>query len=142
DIDMAKNIISKEAEFVEADNKYDEIEIDFMGGEPLMNFKMIKGIVEWLEEGAIKIPWICSGTTNGTLLTEELKNWLREHKESLVLCASYDGTSKMQSANRGTETRSIDLDFFHELWPNQPFHMTISKETLPTLAEGILYQCH
>lgn len=27
-----------------------------MGGEPLMNFSLIKDVVEWLESGAINVP--------------------------------------------------------------------------------------
>ena len=138
DIDLAKNIISCEAQFVQESKDYDELEIDFMGGEPFMNFPLIKEVVEWLENGEINVPWICSATTNGTLLTDEIKSWLREHKETFVPGASYDGNSKMQSTNRGTEKHNIDLAFFHELWPFQELHMTISKETLPTLAEGVL----
>ena len=57
----------------------------------------------------------------------------------MILGVSYDGTSKMQSKNRGTDRYDIDLDFFHALWPEQTFQMTISKETLPFLAEGVLH---
>lgn len=135
---LAKDIISREAQFVSESDSFDEMTIDFMGGEPFMNFPLIKEIVEWLETGAISVPWVCFATTNGTLLTDEIKDWLRKHKNSLVLGASYDGSSKMQSTNRGTERHNIDLAFFHELWPFQPLHMTISKETLPLLAQGVL----
>lgn len=138
DVNLAKEIILREAQFVKESNQFDELEIDFMGGEPFMNFPLIKGIVEWLEMGVIDVPWICFATTNATLLTNEIKNWLREHKNTINLGASYDGTSKMQSANRATDKYNLDLAFFHELWPHQPLHMTISKETLPMLAEGVL----
>lgn len=137
-IDLAKEIITREDLFVKNSDQFDELEIDFMGGEPFMNFPLIKDVVEWLETGVIDVPWICFATTNGTLLTDEIKAWLREHKKSITLGASYDGTGKMQSTNRGTDKYNLDLAFFHELWPNQPLHMTISKETLPTLAEGVL----
>lgn len=138
DINLAKKIILREAQFVKESEQFDELEIDFMGGEPLMNFPLIEEVVEWLETGVIDIPWICFASTNGTLLTDEIKAWLREHKNSINLGASYDGTGKMQSTNRGTNKHNIDLEFFHEVWPGQPLHMTISKETLPTLAEGVL----
>ena len=138
DTDLAKEIILREAQFVSDSDTFDELEIDFMGGEPFMNFPLIKSVVEWLEQGVISVPWICFATTNGTLLTDEIKAWLREHKTSINLGASYDGTVKMQSTNRGTDKYKLDLEFFREVWPNQPLHMTISKETLPTLAEGVL----
>lgn len=136
--DLAKEIILREAQFVKESQDFDELEIDFMGGEPFMNFPLIKDVVEWLELGVIDVPWICFATTNGTLLTDEIKNWLREHKQSFVVGASYDGNNKMQSTNRGTDKHNIDLAFFHELWSNQSLRMTISKETLPMLAEGVL----
>ena len=138
DLDLAKEIISREARFVNESDDFDELEIDFMGEEPLMNFPLIKNVVEWLENDAIAVPWICFATTNGTLLTDEIKNWLREHKNNINLGASYDGTIKMQSTNRGTDKYNLDLAFFRELWSYQPLHMTISKETLPNLAEGVL----
>ena len=137
-VDLAKKIILKEAQFVKDSQNFDEMEIDFMGGEPFMNFPLIKEIVEWLEGGVINIPYVCFATTNGTLLTDEIKNWLREHKNTFVAGASYDGNSEMQSTNRGTDKYNLDLDFFNELWSYQPFHMTISKETLPNLAQGVL----
>ncbi|MBR1805099.1 MAG: radical SAM protein [Selenomonadaceae bacterium] len=136
--DLAKEIILREAQFVSESDTFDELEIDFMGGEPFMNFPLIKSVVEWLEQGVISVPWICFATTNGTLLTDEIKAWLREHKDNFILGASYDGTVKMQSTNRGTDKYKLDLDFFREVWSTQPLHMTISKETLPTLAEGVL----
>lgn len=136
--DLAKEIILREAQFVKDSDDFDELEIDFMGGEPFMNFPLIKEIVEWLEGGVIDIPFICFATTNATLLTDEIKHWLRKHKHIINLGASYDGNSQMQSTNRGTDKHNIDLEFFKELWPNQGLHMTISKETLPTLAEGVL----
>ena len=137
-ISLAKDIIFKEAQMVAESDKFDEIQIDFMGGEPLMNFPLIKEIVEWLEDGAIAVPWICFTSTNATLIDNNIKQWLKEHRQSIVLGVSYDGTSKMQSKNRGTDHYDIDLDFFHKLWPTQTFQMTISKETLPYLANGVL----
>jgi len=136
-VDLAKEIILREAQFVKDSPDFDELEIDFMGGEPFMNFPLIKEIVEWLETGVIDIPFVCFATTNATLLTDEIKNWLHEHKQTINLGASYDGNTKMQSTNRGTDKHNIDLEFFKELWPNQSMHMTISKETLPDLAEGV-----
>lgn len=138
DVNLAKEIILRESQFVKESKDFDEMEIDFMGGEPFMNFPLIKEVVEWLETGVIDVPWICFATTNGTLLTDEIKAWLRKHKNNIILSASYDGNSKMQYANRRTDRHKIDLAFFHELWSNQHLHMTISKETLPTLAEGVL----
>ena len=48
ELELAKKIISKEAIFVEESSEFDELEIDFMGGEPFMNFPLIRAVVEWL----------------------------------------------------------------------------------------------
>lgn len=138
DVSLAKSIIIREAEMVAHSDKFDELQIDFMGGEPLLNFDLIREIVEWLESDAIPVPWICFATTNAPLLTDERKDWFSKHSTSITLGASYDGTGSMQSINRGTDKFVIDLDFFHQLWPEQSFQMTISKETLPNLADGVL----
>lgn len=137
--EQAKQIIINEAEMVANSSEYDELQIDFMGGEPLMNFTLIKNIVEWLETDVISVPWICFATTNATLLDDKRKEWFKEHSTSISLGASYDGTGNMQSKNRGTDKYRIDLDFFHETWPFESFQMTISKDTLPNLAEGVLF---
>ena len=136
--ELAKEIILKEIDFVKKSDKFDEIQIDFMGGEPLMNFELIKQVVEWLEDLKPEVPYICFATTNGTLLNEERKRWFREHKDEICLGASYDGTEEMQQANRHTGKGKIDLDFFHELWPYQGLHMTVSKSSLNTLHDGLV----
>ncbi len=135
---LAKEIIQKEVEYVRNSSDYDALEVDFMGGEPMTNFSLIKEVVEWAENQDFNIPLIFFLTTNATLFDDETKEWFRNHKNSIVAGASYDGTEEMQIANRATEKSAIDLEFFHNTWPFQEFHMTISKESLPNLANGIL----
>ncbi len=137
-VDMAKSLILREAERVRTDPMFEELQVDFLGGEPFMNFPLIREIVEWLDANPLPVPFICFGSTNGTLLDDDRKNWLRKYKDLVCFSASYDGSTEMQRTNRGTTQGSVDLEFFHELWPTQGFQMTISKETLPHLAEGIL----
>lgn len=135
---LAKEIILREVEFVKQNSKYDGLEIDLMGGEPMMNYPLIQELVEWAESGAIDIPYIFFITSNGTLFDDERKAWFEAHKRNIVVGVSYDGTTEMQRKNRKTDDYRIDREFFHNTWPFQEFHMTISKETLPHLAEGIL----
>ncbi|HBE77525.1 MAG TPA: hypothetical protein DDW65_07040 [Firmicutes bacterium] len=135
--DLAKSLIMKEAELVQNDPRFDELEIDFMGGEPLMNFELIKRIIEWLAAEPFPVPFICFASTNGTLLDEERKAWFKKYRDLVWLGASYDGSDEMQRKNRGTEERTVDFSFFHETWPIQGFKLTVSKESLPHLAAGI-----
>lgn len=136
--ETAKKILQDEFALVENSADYDEIEIDFMGGEPFMNFTLIKQVVEWLERDPPPVPYICFATTNGTLVHKH-ERWLRAHSGSFRLGGSYDGTAKMQQTNRGTGRKFYDnTKLLHDLYPDQGFHMVISKETLPSLADGVL----
>ena len=45
----------------------------------------------------------------------------------------------MHLMNRGCSSEDIDLDFFRLTWPDQPVKMTVSRETLPSLAAGIIH---
>lgn len=136
--DLAKAILLAEFESVANGDKFDEIEIDFMGGEPLMNFPLIKRLVEWLESDSPPVPYVCFASTNGTLLDEDMKRWFERHKSSICLGLSYDGDASIQATNRGEKTTGIDYAFFRRLWPRQSFKFTISKEGLPNLAQAFI----
>lgn len=136
--ELAKELILRECKVVQDDPRFHELEIDLMGGEPMMNFDLIKQLVEWAETNPLPVPYIFFIVTNGTLFDRERKEWFRKYKDVITVGVSYDGTPEMQRKNRDTAKDSIDMDFFHGTWPEQWFHMTISQETLPYLAEGIL----
>ena len=66
-------------------------EIDFFGGEPLLNWDVVKQTVEYIESIQEKHNKIfkLTLTTNGMLLTQDKIDYVNEHKMSLVL--SLDG---------------------------------------------------
>lgn len=138
DATLAKTIIFSEIALVQSSENFERLEIHFIGGEPFMNFPLIKDIVEWLDNLKPNIPIIASCSTNGTLVDDSNKNWLRDHMGLFHVILSYDGDFKMQRRNRHTEQTQIDVQFFIDTWPDYSCHMTISKETLPTLAHGVL----
>ncbi len=75
-------------------------EIDFFGGEPLINFRTVKAVTEYVrqrERDTGKI-FKLTLTTNGILLDEKISAWLNENKISLVL--SLDGRKKIHDAMR------------------------------------------
>ena len=91
---------------------YEAFEVQFMGGEPLLVFPLIQEVSEWL--------WVQSFQkkmktlfvpTNGTLLNEEMKDWLVKNK-SRFSRASDDGPKSMQKLSMKQE---------------QAFQTTISK---------------
>ena len=137
--EMAISVLKKELALVrQSGGKFKEHEVEFMGGEPMMNFDLIKKVVLWMKANAGDIPWISFCSTNGTLVTDEIKPWLTANRSSFVMGLSYDGDCEMQTSNRGTQRLAIDVEFFIKTWPRQNMHMTVSRETLPRLARGIV----
>ena len=138
DVALAKEIVLSEIRLVEASDIFQRLEVHFIGGEPFMNFPLIRTVVEWLEGMNLSFPVICSCSTNGTLVDESNKQWLRQHRRMLHVILSYDGDFEMQKKNRHTTEYQVDVRFFIDTWPEYSCHMTISKETLPNLAQGVL----
>lgn len=115
------------------------VEISFIGGEPLLEFDLIKRIVEYIEQKYSNENYICYATTNGTLLNDERKKWLREHRDKIVLGLSIDGAPRSHNYNRCNSFDLIDIDFFKTTWPNQGVKMTISEYSLGHLAENLIF---
>lgn len=116
-----------------------EIEIGFIGGEPLLEFELIKQIVYYTCSKPKNEKYIFYATTNGTMLTDDMKKWFIEHKECFVLGLSLDGARDTHNYNRSNSFDKIDLKFFQQNWPNQGIKMTLSEYSLNHLAENIKY---
>lgn len=135
DVEKCKEII---AEYLNMDD-YEEVEIDFFGGEPFMEFDTIKTVCEWVWSQKWKNKYIFFATTNGVLVHGEIKEWLREHKQYFWVSLSLDGTRESHNKNRSNSFDKIDLAFFKECWPTQTVKMTISKETVDSIYDNITY---
>ena len=122
-----------------ANDGYDEVVIDFFGGEPFSEFELIKNCFEYICNNSWNKKWICFATTNGTLLNSNMKSWLTENKDRFWCSLSIDGTPKMHNINRCNSFEKIDLNFFQKNWPKQPVKMTISSDTLNNLTNGVKY---
>ena len=134
-LDIAKNAIEEAFN----DSSYDEVEIDFFGGEPFADFKNMKHICEWIWQKQWPKPFIVFATTNGTMVHGAIKDWVRKNSHRFILGVSIDGTPDMHNLNRNNSFAQIDLNFFSSLWPFQSAKMTISRLTIPNLAEGVIY---
>lgn len=78
------------------------LEVDFFGGEPLMNFDVVKELVKYgreLEKEYNK-KFRFTITTNGVLLDEEKMNFINENMNNIVL--SLDGRKEINDAMRTT----------------------------------------
>lgn len=134
--ETAKRIIDKE---LTKQDGYEEVIIELFGGEPFLEFELIKKIHNYIFQNKWNKKVLCFTTTNGTVVHNEIKEWLEKNKKTMWVALSLDGTKEMHDINRCNSFDKIDIDFFKETWEGQTCKMTVSKETLPKLAEGIIY---
>lgn len=132
----AKNILDKE---LEDEVEYEEITIELFGGEPFLQFDLIKKIDEYLNNFQHNAKIFIFLTTNGTYIHGEIKDWLRARKDYIICGLSYDGNNIVQNMNRSNSAHLIDLDFFKEIYPQQILKATISAESLPYLYDSMVY---
>lgn len=92
------------------------LEIDFFGGEPLMNFEVVKELVEYGRslEAEHNKNFRFTLTTNGVLLDDENMAFMNEHMHNVVL--SIDGRKEvndyMRPATNGKGSYDIIMDKF------------------------------
>lgn len=72
--------------------------VGFYGGEPLLEFELIKKCVEYLKENAIGKSLKFNITTNATLLSPEIIEFLYKNKFNITI--SLDGPKEMHNNNR------------------------------------------
>lgn len=90
-----KSIIQEQMDALGDD--YEAIEIQFMGGEPLLEFPLIKECAEWLWSTSVTDKqMMLFAPTNGTLLTNDMKEWFAKNKDRIHLGLSFDGDMAMQ----------------------------------------------
>lgn len=132
--EIAKEIIDKEFNVRDGMG----IEFDLFGGEPFLEFDLIKQICDYIVENYGNRRWLIFASTNGTLVHGEIQEWLK--RRPYFYCGlSLDGNKLMHDINRSNSFASIDIDFFIKQYPKQGIKMTISQETLPYLFEGITF---
>ena len=98
--------------------------ISFYGGEPLLEFELIRNIVEYCEMKFSGKQLNLNMTTNATLLTNEMMDFLQVHKINLTI--SLDGPEEIHNKNRvfadhtkGTFAKVLDnLNKFQQLYPD------------------------
>lgn len=78
------------------------LEMDFFGGEPLMNLDVVKQTVEYAKKEGEKAgkKFLFTLTTNGVLLNGETAKWLNDEMENVVL--SVDGRKEVHDGVRKT----------------------------------------
>lgn len=84
--------------FMERNLLVEKPAMGFYGGEPLLQFELIKRIIDYVKEKFPGRKIRYNITVNGTLLTEEVADFLAENNFSLTI--SIDGPKEIHDANR------------------------------------------
>ena len=111
--DMDKTIAKKVIEKIfETPSLF--IKIEFQGGEPLLNFEIVKYIIETVEWKNIfkkkNLEFVIC--TNLTLIDEKKLKWLKNHK--VYISTSLDGPSILHNKNRPLQNTNNSYDLIVE----------------------------
>lgn len=129
--DTAIKII--DSEIIESE----EINISFFGGEPFLEFDLMKKIVDhyWNNE---KI--FFSNSTNGTLIHGNTKEWIKIHRNRFTYSLSFDGDERTQNYNRSNSFSLVDLNFYKELYGyDARVKMTIFPKSVSNLFNSVKF---
>ena len=147
---MSQDTAQKALDFLFSHSEGKNIWISFQGGEPLLNFGIVKFVIETCEEHAKKTGkhFDYSLTTNGTLLSEEIYNFFARYKVDLGI--SLDGDKRTHDSARRfpdgkgshdliikkfNKIRKLNKDYFNE---KVAFLPVITPQN-PSLLKGFKY---
>ncbi|MCI8332689.1 MAG: radical SAM protein [Clostridiales bacterium] len=115
------------------------VNIAFYGGEPLLNFQLLKKITEY-SNGLFKTKKIYYRmTTNASLLTDEIISFLVHNKFHISL--SIDGPEEIQNVHRsfkinGNGTFSVVYNNFLKIKNNYPDYFDSYVKVMPVIVDG------
>ena len=138
-LETAKSVVSREVQLARESNNKDGIRFDLFGGEPLLQFDLIKELCAWIWETITDVKIDIFITTNGTLLDDEKKEWFKAHKEKINLIMSVDGRNDVQEGNRGCHSSDLPIMWMIETMPNYLLSMTVSRTALANFADELIY---
>ena len=118
----------------------DILEIHFFGGEPFLAFPFIHDVVDWFHSQSFEKKHRFLIGTNGTILNEEIKEWLYKNRKCVHIGLSLDGTKTAHDLSRSNSYDAVhkNLPFFRKYWPQQPAKMTVCADTIPYVADSII----
>lgn len=125
------------------DDGFQDATLELIGGEVLIHWDLVVDLVDWAL--ANRLRWKKSFSffidTNGTLLDDAKKDWIRSRQPYVSMGLSLDGSPLAHDLNRSDSYSRIapHLPFFAELWPQQTVKMTISPATVRHIFEGIVF---
>ncbi|ABB15497.1 thioether cross-link-forming SCIFF peptide maturase [Carboxydothermus hydrogenoformans] len=128
---MPLTIAQKAIDFLIENSGYRKnLEVDFFGGEPLLNWEVVKATVLYGKAKAKAFGKNISFTltTNALLLTDEVREFLAEHDMGIVL--SLDGREEVHDRMRplpggkaSYQTVLTNIKNFLEKWGDRPYYI-------------------
>ena len=119
-----------------------QVHLQFFGGEPFMEFELMKQIVEYAKTKDKKVKF--GVTTNATLFTPERLEFIKEHKIEVLF--SIDGAKKSQDIHRKTVAGKSSWPAIEKhmkdmiaIQPQITARLTYTPKTLPYLYENVVY---
>ncbi|MEN6462420.1 MAG: radical SAM protein [Syntrophomonas sp.] len=122
-----------------------KLKIIFFGGEPFLNFSLMRKVVEYSEQKANELEKTITFyvTTNGTLFNEEVNTFLKKHNVNVTI--SIDGTKEIQDKQRPFKNGKGSYDLVAtnshkllQLLPDTIAHAVIVDETDPLMVNEAL----
>ena len=113
-------------------NPYRRGVITFYGGEPLINFDLIRQVIEYVKE-TYSIPVYYTMTTNGMLLTPSVADYLVEN--NVAISVSLDGPKEEHDRLRVTVNGRGTFDKVYE-------NLTSLVERHPDYNAGLVLSCY
>lgn len=145
--DMPFEVAEKSVDFALATAPEDTpVEFSFFGGEPLLCFDLIQELTEAIHQKAVdsKQKVRLTLTTNGTLLSESVLEWIKENH--VDLCISMDGPETIHNANRrfrngqGSFPRVLgNLRRAMDVVPQLQVNAVYGPETMEAMAETLAF---
>jgi uncharacterized protein len=112
---MSWEIAKKSIDFLwEHSKDVSEVSIAFYGGEPLLNYELIKNVIDYSEKIFEVKKVNFNMTINGSILSDEIIDCLSKHNVSVTI--SLDGPKEIQNKHR--KFYSNGLDTFDVVWNN------------------------
>ena len=136
DIEKLKQALSVDLKTSGSDVNY---LVSFHGGEPFLAFNVVEDICNWLWNEFSEYNILINISTNGTILTPRIKDWIRKNYKRAVVVLSLDGLPIVHDRNRDNSFSKIDIDFYREVYKMPFAKMTVPADAILFMAEGFEY---
>jgi uncharacterized protein len=110
ELSMSEEIAKKAIDlYIDHSSEMPRLAFGFYGGEPFLNFDLIKKLIPYIKQKARGKKYVYNITTNGTIMNEEIIQFLTKNDINLMI--SLDGPKEVHDQNRcfGSGRGSFDV---------------------------------